>query len=96
VQIYSILGKVPTTICLTNTPLSTNWTPQSWKDKLHQQLAQQRPAYVLIEKGDLYPFITGSDKDSRQRFYQEPFLSAFIMDYDSLYGTSHFDVYRRR
>ncbi len=96
VQIYSLLGKRPTTICLTNTPLSTAWTPQSWTAKLQGQLREQRPEYLIIEKGDYYTFINGSDKDSRDRFFADPFFSSYASQYDSLYGTSHFDVYKMR
>lgn len=96
VQLYSFLGKRPTTICLTNTPLSTAWTPQSWKAKLQQQLTEQQPAYLIIEKGDFYPFINGSDLDSRDRFFADPFFRSYVSQYDSLYGTTNFDIYKMR
>lgn len=96
VGVYTLLDRLPTTICLTNTPLSTSWTPQSWKEKLYKQLTDKTPHYVIIEKGDIYPFITGSQQDSRQRFFDDSFLSSFMkMNYDSLYGTAHFDVYKK-
>ena len=97
VGIFPMIGKLPATISLTNTPLSTAWTPQTWKDKLYGQLTTAPPHYMIIEKRDLYPFINGSDLDSRTRWFADERLRSFTdANYDSLFGTSRFDVYKKR
>jgi hypothetical protein len=64
VELYSILARTPTTICLTNTPLVTEWTPLDWKRQLIAQLEAQRPKYILIERNDVHSFINGRSVDS--------------------------------
>src|SRR2546430_4532435 len=59
VGIYYFLGKYPTTICLTNTPLVTAWTPQSWKRTMVDQLKATPPRFFIAEFGDDRPYITG-------------------------------------
>src|ERR1039458_3577301 len=52
VGIYFFSNNLPQTICLTATPLRTEFTPDEWKNKLLKQLADAPPKYVVVEYGD--------------------------------------------
>lgn len=64
VGLYSLLQKTPSTICLTNTPLVTAWTPVRWKQRLLSQLDSQRPKYIVVEHNDVHSFINARSVDS--------------------------------
>jgi hypothetical protein len=79
VEIYSLLNKTPSTICLTNTPLVTEWTPPEWKQRLLSQLEAQRPKYIVVQYGDsYYSFINGRDADSYSMMRNWAGLSQFV------------------
>jgi hypothetical protein len=94
VGMYSMLHRLPTTICLTNTPLASPWTPPVWKATFYRQLLARPTQYIIIEKGDPFSYITGSTDDSRSRFFQDSTLSTMLQRYSLFKESRHFDVYR--
>jgi 4-amino-4-deoxy-L-arabinose transferase-like glycosyltransferase len=79
VEVYILLDKTPTTLCLTNTPLVTAWTPPEWKQQLLSQLEAQRPKYLLVQYDDsYYSFINGRDVDSYTMMRDWAGLNQFV------------------
>src|SRR5438552_1478429 len=78
VGIYYFLDTRPETICLTNTPLITDWTPQSWKDELIRQLQSHPPRFFIAESGDDREYVTGTQEDSWQKLLEWSPLRDFI------------------
>jgi hypothetical protein len=78
VAIYWYAGKLPPTICLTATPLRTEWTPKVWRETMMQQLSDVRPKYFVVEFGDAKDYITGSGDDSYEALVKWPELARYL------------------
>lgn len=87
----------PRTICLTNTPLVTSWTPQTWKDTLLRQLQSAPPRFFVCETNDARPYITGDTLDSRQHLEQWSELASFVhTNYHDWKTVGHFVIYEHQ
>ncbi|HET6402925.1 MAG TPA: glycosyltransferase family 39 protein [Candidatus Kapabacteria bacterium] len=96
VAIYFFAHKLPSTICLTATPLRTAFTPPEWKATLLHQLADAPPKYFVVEFGDARPYITGSVQDSYQALLAWPELNTFLQnDYVNDTTFRHFHIFSR-
>jgi hypothetical protein len=97
VGIYYFLEKYPTTICLTNTPLITLWTPQSWKNTMLEQLRINPPRFFIAEFGDDRQYITGSKGDSWEHLLEWDELRDFLgLHYEKLDEQAHFRIFERK
>ncbi len=97
IGIYYFLEKYPTTIVLTNTPLITEWTPQSWKDTLIHQLNTNPPRFFIAESGDDREYITGTKLDSWQNLNQWDSLRDFVkVQYDLKDSLGHFRIFEHK
>jgi len=95
VGVYFYLDKLPTTMCLTNTPFITTWTPQSWKDTLIAQLEANPPQYFISETGDAREYISGENEDSFQQLKKFSKLNDFVSaNYILDTAVGHFIIYR--
>lgn len=96
VELYFFLDQLPRTLCLSNTPFVTNWTPESWHDELIQQLQLQKPKIFVCEFGDERPYLTGDTQDSWTHLQSSPALKAFVdQKYHLLEVSGHFKVFER-
>lgn len=97
VGVYYFARMLPTTLCLTATPFRTEWTPQSWRDALLNQLMHQPSDFFVAEFGDAKDFITGSPDDSYEALTKWPALSDFVQsNYQPDTTIGHFYVYAHR
>jgi hypothetical protein len=97
VGIYFFASKIPTTICLTATPLRTSWTPHVWRDTMMSQLQRSKPKYFLTEFGDAKEYITGSPLDSYKALLIWPELQRYLYNnYTPDTTIGHFEIFRRR
>ena len=97
VEFYYDLDKIPKTICLTNTPLITPWTPIEWKNKFLRQLYSTSPLMIVCEIGDGRPEINGTNIDSYEAFLHWREFYGFVENhYYEIPGSSHFKVFLRR
>jgi len=94
--LYFELDRVPQTICLTNTPFATTWTPTSWKNTLLSQLQQNAPRYIILEWGDTRDYITDAESDSYHLITRLPALVSYIeSNYKPLATVGHFMIYEK-
>ena len=97
VGIYYFLEKYPTTFVLTNTPLITSWTPQSWKDTLISQLTTQSPRFFIAEFGDDREYISGTKRDSWQNLMQWDALRNLVETrYQFKDSLGHFRIFEHK
>jgi len=97
IGIYYFLNKYPTTICLTNTPLISPWTPELWKTQLMNQLKANPPHYFIGEFGDERTYITGSNLDSWQYLQNWHELKAFLLSqYEQTDSIGHFRIFKNK
>jgi hypothetical protein len=96
IELYSILGKTPNTICLTNTPFVTRWTPKVWKDKLLSQLQTDKPSFFIVETNDSRPTINGETGDSYTLLKKWQELFQFLSsNYTEAEKVGNFMIFRR-
>lgn len=94
VGLYFRLDVPPTTLCLTNTPFVTSWTPQAWKDTLLGQLRVSQPRFIVCETQDARPYITGDTLDSREHLQQWTALAEFVQsNYHDWKTIGHFVIF---
>jgi hypothetical protein len=97
VGIYYFLEKYPTTICMTNTPLITSWTPKAWKDEMLAQLRAKPPLFFIAEFGDDREYISGSKKDSWQHLLEWDELQNFVgTKYEMKEELGHFRIFEKK
>ena len=94
VGIFYFLEKYPTTICLTNTPFITSWTPETWKKTMIEQLRADPPRFFIAEFGDEREYISGSKKDSWQHLLEWDELRNFVeTKYKMKEELGHFKIF---
>ncbi len=97
IGIYYFLRKYPTTIVLTNTPLITFFTPQSWKDSVLAQLKADPPRFFIAEFGDEREYISGSRGDSWGHLLEWAELRDFLGSYyEKKEEFGHFRIFERK
>ncbi|MFI5264065.1 MAG: ArnT family glycosyltransferase [Candidatus Kapaibacterium sp.] len=97
VGIYYFLESYPTTICLTNTPLITTWTPESWKTTMLNQLREKPPRFFIAESGDDREYISGSKTDSWRHLLGWSDLKDFVgRNYVIKEELGHFRIFERK
>lgn len=97
VAIYLYADKLPTTLCLTATPLRTEWTPSAWKREMLRQLSLSNPKYFVTQFGDAKPYITGSNLDSYSSLLTWTELSDYLITNFRLDTTiGHYLIYSRK
>ncbi len=97
VGLYFRTNKYPTTICLTNTPLVSPWTPVSWKQSVLASLQQAPPKVFISEFGDERSYITGDTLDSWQHLEKWAELKTFVeTNYTERPTIGHFRIFERK
>ena len=97
VGLYFRTGKYPTTICLTNTPFVSPWTPASWKQAVISSLQRTPPKIFISEIGDDRAYITGDTLDSWQHLQQWSELKTFVeTNYTERPTIGHFRIFERK
>ncbi|MDP4221526.1 MAG: glycosyltransferase family 39 protein [Bacteroidota bacterium] len=97
IGIYFFLGRRPRTLCLTNTPFITSWTPQAWKSTLIAQLRARPPKYFIVESGDEREYISGSAADSWQHLLAWVDLREFLQsNYKQDTEIGHFRIFQHK
>ncbi len=97
VGLYFRTGKYPTTLCLTNTPFVSPWTPTSWKRSVISSLQATPPKIIISEFGDERSYITGDTLDSWQHLQQWPELRSFVeTNYAERPTIGHFRIFERK
>ncbi len=95
--LYFAMDRLSQTICLTNTPFATTWTPASWKQTLLQQLQHQPPRFIIVEWGDTRDYITDAESDSYHLITRLPSLVDYIeANYKPLATIGHFMIYEKK
>lgn len=97
VGLYFRTGKYPTTICLTNTPFVSPWTPASWKQSVISSLQTTPPKIFISEIGDERSYITGDTLDSWQHLQKWHELKTFVeTNYIERPTIGHFRIFERK
>lgn len=101
-----IWGFEPSTYFLAERPLASRWTynvPQrsQWqreytRRELLKDLSDNRPKVIVVQRRDVFPFVTGSPLDSRDELPGFPELKALIDNqYRKVREIEDFEIYER-
>jgi hypothetical protein len=92
--IYDMADRSPSTRYLYNVPQRTAWSRSQAQGEMMADLAAYPPAAIVVEHGDVFPWVTSSYDDSAQSLAQFPELSRLLRsDYALAAVIADFDVY---
>ncbi|MCU0690847.1 MAG: hypothetical protein MUF54_05535, partial [Polyangiaceae bacterium] len=96
-HIYDAARRRPATRFIYNVAQRVTWENQWAKDGLIQDLRRNTPRVVIIERGDVFPSVTGNSLDSQQSLQYFPELDQLLRK-DYIYADSiqDFDLHMRR
>ena len=80
-----------------NVPQRVEWENQWARDALMRELEAAPPKAIVIERGDIFPLVTGNNDDSARALLAFPELKRFIDDrYEYRESIQDFELYLRR
>jgi hypothetical protein len=82
---------------VSNLGVISTWAPESWRQELAQTLEEKRPRYVVVERHDMVPTLTFTNKDSEQYLQVYPALAGLLQrQYEPAANYSDFEIYELR
>jgi hypothetical protein len=96
-QIYAYAGRQPASRYVYDVPQRAAWSRDEHRPKLMADLARSRPAAILVERDDRFPWVTGNADDSLGELDGFPELRRFLAEqYVRIGGNARFEYHRRR
>jgi Dolichyl-phosphate-mannose-protein mannosyltransferase len=82
---------------VSNLALVSNWAPTAWRDELVQTLKARSPRFIIVERRDAIPAVSGTTLDSQEYLIRYPALLHLINSrYKCAKVFTNFTVYVRR
>jgi len=79
-----------------DTPLTTEWAPEKWRNELVDSLERMPPTYILVAGGGPQPWLTGTTANAAENLEQYPRLLALIENrYVFVWGNDLFRIYEK-
>lgn len=95
--VYYLADRPPASRFITLQPLVSPWSPPAWREELIRDLNRQAPACIMVLHNDVFPWVTGTTRDSAEQLDHFPELAELIArDYRLEQRIEHFDIYLRR
>ncbi len=76
--IYFLAERPPASRFIYTVPLVTEWSPTEWRVEFLRDLADRRPAIIVVTHGDRLPWMTGRLDDSAAQLTEYPELKALL------------------
>ena len=81
---------------VSNLALVSDWAPPAWRDELVQTLKAKRPRFIIVERRDAIPAVSGTTLDSQEYLVRYPALARLLRRYyRRARAFSNFTVYER-
>jgi len=78
-------------------PLISNWTPHAWHDEFVDDLERSGPAYIVVQRNENAPWITGHNIEPQDFIQLIPRFQALLQrDYELEHRIEDYWLYRRR
>ncbi len=82
---------------VSNLGVMSTWAPESWRQELAQTLQAKRPRYIVVERHDMVPTLTFTNKDSEQYLQEYPSLDGLLKSqYRPASNYLDFEIYELR
>ncbi|HEU4409550.1 MAG TPA: hypothetical protein VFS43_30125 [Polyangiaceae bacterium] len=95
--IYDLSGRRPASRYVYNVPQRVAWARDQTRRELMAELERARPAAIVVERRDVFPFVTGDRLDSAASLETFEALRAMVeRDYEFVTTIEDFDLYARR
>src|SRR5690348_5698078 len=73
--IYFLSGRECPSRFVSNLALVSDWAPEAWRDQLVQTLKLKRPRFIIVERRDAIPAVSGTTLDSQEYLVRYPVLA---------------------
>ncbi len=94
--IYFLSGRNCPSRFVSNLALVSDWAPPAWRDELIRSLREKRPRFIIVERGDAIPAVSGTILDSQEYLIRYPTLSRLLADeYKRSRAFGNFTIYAR-
>ena len=95
--IYFLSGRECPSRFVSNLGLISDWTPPAWRNQLVQTLRTKQPRFIVVERRDAIPAVSGTTLDSQEYLVRYPaFLRLLNRGYLREKSFRYFTVYSRR
>jgi 4-amino-4-deoxy-L-arabinose transferase-like glycosyltransferase len=81
---------------VSNLGLVSDWAPPAWRDELVRSLKAKRPRFMIVERRDAIPAVSGTTLDSQEYLVRYPALANLLhRQYRRVKAFRNFIVYER-
>jgi hypothetical protein len=95
--IYFLSGRECPSRFVSNLGLISDWTPAAWRDELVHTLKTKWPRFIIVERRDAIPAVSGTTLDSQEYLVRYPALLHLLNKaYSREKSFGNFTVYTRR
>lgn len=95
--VYDLAGRRPASRYIYNVPQRVAWARDATRRELMAELERDRPSAVVVERRDVFPFVTGDRLDSAASLETFAALKAMVdRDYELVTTIEDFDLYARK
>lgn len=95
--IYWLADREPASRFIYNVPQRTAWEQEYARSELMKDLRVSEPAAVVVQKNDVFPFVTGRALDSKGELLEfQPLARLIRRQYSYLGRVEDFEIYLRR
>ena len=94
--IYFLSGRDCPSRFVSNLGLVSDWSPPAWRDELVQTLKSKQPRFIIVERRDAIPAVSGTTLDSQEYLVRYPDLASLLRQrYRRAKAFRNFTVYSR-
>ncbi|HEX5410236.1 MAG TPA: glycosyltransferase family 39 protein [Terriglobia bacterium] len=95
--IYFLSGRECPSRFVSNLALISDWAPAAWRDELVQTLKLKRPSFIIVERRDAIPAVSGTTLDSQEYLVRYPALDRILShQYRRSKAFTNFNIYKRQ
>src|SRR5574337_1436955 len=76
--IYFLSGRECPSRFVSNLALVSDWAPERWHDELVKTLETKRPRFIVVERRDAIPAVSGTTLDSQEYLVRYPSLAGLL------------------
>jgi hypothetical protein len=94
--IYFLSGRDCPSRFVSNLGLVSDWAPAEWRDELVRTLKAKRPRFIIVERRDAIPAVSGTTLDSQEYLVRYPALARLLLQqYRRVKVFRNFTIYAR-
>lgn len=95
--IYFQSGRECPSRFVSNLGLISSWAPRAWRAELVRDLSKKKPRFIIVERRDAIPSVSGTSLDSEQSLARYPALLKILRSqYQRARSFKDFVIYSQR